>query len=74
MSLILDNYKMKERIEELQRRIDVYEEALKYYANVSNWSGVGQGVLGRIKNDYEFVINDNFKQIAGKRARLALEE
>jgi hypothetical protein len=74
MSLILDNYKMKERIEELQRRIDVYEEALKYYASVANWSGVGQGVLGRIKNDYEFVLNDNFKQIAGKRARLALEE
>lgn len=74
MSLILDNYKMKEHIEELQRRIDIYEEALKYYANVANWSGVGHGVLGRIKNDYEFVMNDNFKQIAGKRARLALEE
>ena len=27
-----------------------------------------------VVNDYEFVINDNFKQIAGKRARLALEE
>jgi len=70
----MDNYKMKEKLEQLEKRIKVYEEALRFYANESNWAGAGQGVKGRIRADYEFVINENFRQIAGRRARLALED